>query len=99
MSPLVDHTPSPDLTDLVDAVCKLVSAVFDGDLGLAPRQITAIDVSDARHETLIDPECFELAMQSGALHPDEFCGSRDVAAEPADLRDQIFALENLAGIA
>ena len=38
-------------------------------------------------------------MQRRALHADEFGSARDVAAEPADLSHQIFALEDLAGFA
>src|SRR5262249_40464800 len=45
------------------------------------------------------PERLELAVQSRALHADEFSRAGNVAPEPADLSDQVFALEHLAGVA
>src|SRR5260370_12625802 len=47
----------------------------------------------------VHPQGFELAMQRRAFHADEFGRARDVAAEAADLRLEIFALEGLAGVA
>src|ERR1051326_1565889 len=41
----------------------------------------------------------ELAMERRALHADEGGCARDVATEARHLRDQVFALEDLAGIA
>src|SRR5436305_15172911 len=41
-------------------------------------------------------ERLELAMERRALHADELGRARNVAAEPADLRHQIFPLEYLA---
>ena len=38
-------------------------------------------------------------MQRGALHSDKFSRTRDVAAEPHDLRRQIFPFEDLARLA
>src|SRR5437762_10389603 len=38
-------------------------------------------------------------MQRRALHADKGGGARDVAAEPRDLRQEVFALEHLAGVA
>ena len=60
---LVDHPASPHLADLVDAVGELIPTVLDGDLGIGSRQVAAVDVGDARHELLIDPERLELAME------------------------------------
>src|SRR5712692_1135737 len=47
----------------------------------------------------IHPQRLELAVQRRALHADELGGARDVAAEPADLRLEVFALEGLARLA
>src|SRR5665811_223563 len=52
-----------------------------------------------RDNALADPERFELAVQRRALHADELGSARDVAAETADLRHQIFALKHFARIA
>jgi hypothetical protein len=43
----VDEAPSPDLTHLIDAIRKLVAAVFDVNRGVAVRHIPAVDVGDA----------------------------------------------------
>jgi hypothetical protein len=37
-------------------------------------------------------------MEGGALHPDEFGCSGDVAAEPGNLGQEIFPLEDLASL-
>src|ERR1700730_17827029 len=44
-------------------------------------------------------ERLELAVERRALHTDEGPGARYVAAEARHLRQQIFALEHLAGVA
>src|SRR5262245_45605417 len=44
----------------------------------------------------VDPKGLELAVEGRALHPDELRRTRNIAAEPTDLCDQIFALEHLA---
>src|SRR5262245_55319738 len=49
--------------------------------------------------TLVYSESLELAMQSRALHADEFRRARDIATEATDLRDQIFPFEDLTGVA
>ena len=46
-----------------------------------------------RSSALFDAERLQLPMQRRALHADELGGSRYVAAEAADLGDQIVALE------
>ena len=74
MASFVDQTTSPHLANFIHAVGKLVPTVLDRDLGIAPRQIATIDVGDARHEMLIDSERFELAMEGGSFHADEFGG-------------------------
>jgi hypothetical protein len=49
MPALIYEAPSPHLANFIDAISKLIAAVFNGDLSVAPRQITAIDVSNTRH--------------------------------------------------
>src|SRR5215471_5399339 len=46
-----------------------------------------------------EAEGLELAMERRALHADERRRPGYVAAEPGDLRDQVFPLEDLAGVA
>ncbi len=73
MTAFINETPSYDLADFIDPIGELVSAVLDWHLGGVPRQVAAVDVCDARHgDGLIYSECLELAMQSRALHADEF---------------------------
>src|SRR5262249_1820854 len=93
MPSFVDQTPSPHLADFIHTVGELETAVLDCDLGVTSRQITTVDVGDARHVGLVDPECLEFAVQGRSLHADEFCSPRYVAAETADLCDQIFTLK------
>ena len=47
--PLVDEAPAPHLADFIDAVGELIAAILDMDLGVAHRQIAAVDVGDAGH--------------------------------------------------
>src|SRR5262249_1530906 len=49
--------------------------------------------------SLVDSERLELAVQRRALHAHELGGAGNIAAEPIDLRDQVFALEHLARVA
>src|SRR6185437_11045542 len=97
VAPLVDQTPAPYLANLVDAVGKLVAAVLDRDARFGVRQIAAVHICNAGHysSALAYSQCLELAMQRGTLHPDKFRGARNIAAEAADLRHQVFALEHL----
>src|SRR5512139_1691677 len=48
---------------------------------------------------LVDSEGFEFAVERRALHADKFGRARNVATEPADLSNEIFALKHLARIA
>ena len=99
MPTLINQVASPHLADFVNAIGELKSAIFNGDFGLRVRKIAAVHIGDTRHKGLTDSERFKLAMQRRALHADELGGARDVAAEAADLRHQIFTLEHLACIA
>ena len=49
VAPLVDEAPSPHLADFVNAVGELIAAILDMDLGVAERQVAAVDVSDPGH--------------------------------------------------
>ena len=49
VAPLVDQAAAPHLADFIDAVGELIAAILDVDLGVAERQIAAVDVSDAGH--------------------------------------------------
>ena len=49
MTTLVDEAAAPDLADLINAVGELIAAILDVDLGIAERQISAVDISIARH--------------------------------------------------
>jgi hypothetical protein len=42
---------------------------------------------------------FHFPMQRRTLHPNEFCGSRDIARKPLYLRQKVIMLKTLAGIA
>src|SRR5882757_5806144 len=46
-----------------------------------------------------DAQRFELAVEGRALHADKGGGARNIAAETGDLRQQVFALEDLARVA
>jgi hypothetical protein len=52
MAALINQVTAPHLTDFIDAVRKLVTAVFYGDFGVAARQIAAVDIGDAGHGDL-----------------------------------------------
>src|SRR5665811_109280 len=47
----------------------------------------------------IDAERPKFPVERGTLHADEFGRSGDISAKAVDLREQIFALEDLLGIA
>jgi len=49
MTLLVDEAASPHLADFIDAVGKLVAAILDMDLGIAQREVAAVDVSNPGH--------------------------------------------------
>src|SRR6185312_8486321 len=46
-----------------------------------------------------NPKRLELAVERRTLHADEFGGARNVAREPADLRDQVITLEHFPRLA
>src|SRR5262249_11665295 len=50
--PFVDQVPVADLADLVNAVGKLIAAVFDVDHRVVIRAVASVDVGDAQHESL-----------------------------------------------
>src|SRR5262249_53754526 len=99
VAPLIDHACAPYLADFIDAIGELVAAVLDMDGSRAVRQVAAVHIGNARHRRSVDPERLELAMQRRALHADELGGAGNIAAEAADLGDQIFAFEYLARVA
>src|SRR5579885_894611 len=101
MSALVDELPSPHLTYFVDTVSELIAAVLDVHSSLCVGQIAAVDESDAGQFRLrlIDAEGFELAVKRRAFHADKLRRARNIAAEAADLRHEIFALEGFARLA
>src|SRR5271165_5900474 len=49
MPTLIDEAASPHLADFIDTVGELVAAVLDMDLGVAHRQVAAVDVGYSRH--------------------------------------------------
>jgi hypothetical protein len=49
VSALVNQPAATHLANFVDGVSELVAAIIDMDLGVAERQIAAVDVGDARH--------------------------------------------------
>src|SRR5262249_15398490 len=49
MAALVDQAAGPDLTDFIDTIAELITAILDMHFGICERQIAAIDVSDAGH--------------------------------------------------
>src|SRR5688572_13649231 len=50
---VVDRPAVPDADDFVDTVGELVAAVLHVNHGLGVRQVTAVDVSDMRHLSLV----------------------------------------------
>ncbi len=54
MAPLVDQATAPHLADFIDAVGELIAAILDMDLGVAHRQIAAVDVGYAGHWAILD---------------------------------------------
>src|SRR5688572_16934306 len=67
--------------------------ILGGSVGFADR------AHSGRRTGLPNPQRLELAVQGRALHADELGSARDIAAEPADLGAQVFALEHLPGLA
>src|SRR4051794_13424509 len=90
--------PAAHLAHFIDAVRKLIPAIFDVYRRRRVWQVAAVDISNAGQFllALADAERLQLAVQRRALHPDELGGARDVAAETVDLRCQILALKDLA---
>jgi len=50
MADFIDQTASLHLTNFINTIGKLKTAVFDGDFGLGMRKISAVDVGNTRHE-------------------------------------------------
>src|ERR1700744_3589043 len=99
MRGLVDQRAIADFAHFIDAVSELIAAIFDMDQSLGMTAIAAVDKSDAAHRPLfvgssVNAERFQFAMQRRALHADEFGSARDIAAEPVNLGNEIFAFEN-----
>jgi hypothetical protein len=44
VTPFVDQPAFPYLTDLIDAIGKLIAAIFDIDFGVVPRKVSAVNV-------------------------------------------------------
>src|SRR3989304_4251877 len=106
MPPLVHEAAVPHLADFIDPVGELIAAILDVHLRRRVWNVAAVDIREPEHggcsrsaRPLVDAERLELAVQRRALHADELGGTRDIAAEPADLRDEILPLERFSRLA
>ena len=103
--PSADTKPSVVVTARSNDLARLEQVAEEGIAVVTVSDIRwqRVDIKSVALLALVETSAYaqrlELAVQRRALHADKLRGARNIAAEAADLRHQIFAFEHFARIA